>query len=65
LSDVEALAVRRCWEHVGNAPRRTLGRGKKEVDRMFKNVRIKRMFYTLGWLAAMALAIGAPFKNKV
>jgi hypothetical protein len=30
---------------------------------MFKNVRVKHMLSTLGWLAAMAIAIGAPFKN--
>jgi len=26
-------------------------------------MRLRRIVFTLGWLAAMAIAIGAPYKN--
>jgi hypothetical protein len=28
-----------------------------------KAVRLRRMIYSLGWLTAMAVALGAPWKN--
>jgi hypothetical protein len=36
------------------------GKSKKGAHTM----RLRRIMYSLGWLAAMAVAIGAPFKNN-
>jgi hypothetical protein len=35
----------------------------RSARRKEKTVRLRRMIYSLGWLTAMAIALGAPWKN--